>query len=232
MKVNWIACLIVLLFDSFSQAGTIIFEDDFEGSLNPQWQGYLSDFHIVSDIAQHGEYSISTLRDIDKDIHFDLGNEQNNTTYSGWFYDNGDLIYEFLFSVANQFTYHSSVNMLSVGVDTKESQSHYSIFHGWNSHDLPMPRSIGWHRADIYANGLVNQIYIDGEWQEDTSFASQWRYIYLYANGWEGSQPDNPGYWDNVQVYTGPPMPIPEPATITLLITGLIASRLFLLRRK
>lgn len=211
-----------LVASSFTQ--TIMFEDDFEGSIRPEWQasqGSLSDFHAVSGFAQSGSHSISTLGQIDKTLFVDLGDPQSDTTYSGWFFDNGSTTYEFLLSVAAVHENTTSAHMLSVGVDTRQSTGSYALFTGHSSRSLPLARSVGWHRVDLWANGNETLVYIDSLLQDSVDFANHWQYIYLYANGWEGRPPDSPGYWDNVKAYEG--APVPEPSTLALLGIGTLA---------
>ncbi len=219
----------IAAFAASSLAQTVLFEDDFEGSIRPEWQawqGSLGDFRVVAGFAQKGNYSVSTLRQIDKGIYVDLGSAQSDTTYSGWFYDNGAQPYEFLLSVSAIYQSGTSANMLSIGVDTRQSITRYSLFAGHSSHDLSLMRSNGWHKVDLYAFGNETRVYIDDQFQESVSFANHWRYVYLYANGWEGQQPSEPGYWDNIKVYEG--APVPEPATIGLMAFSLA----FIARRR
>lgn len=213
--------ILILVMFSISAKADIIFQDDFEGSIKPEWQGDTSFFIPTYGNAYHGQYSVTTLKQIDKVIYVDLAGYQQDTTCTCWFYDNGDSVYEALISVAHDYFYMSSYAMLSIGVDTEQSQSNYAIFEGWHSYNLTMARSIGWHRVDIFALWDLNEVYIDNELQTKTTFASYPRYVYLYANGWEGRQPDNPVYWDNILIYDGSPQPIPEPSSFIALIGGL-----------
>ena len=135
-----------------------------------------------------------------------MESNQTNTTFEGWFFDNGGNVEETLFAVSesNPLVDLSSQNLLSIGLDTKQSKTHYAYFLGWNSSTTTVVRSNGWHKVTIHTNGIQNSVEIDGIKILSTPFQNYWRYIVLYANGWEGSIPHTAGYWDNVSVVVLP----------------------------
>lgn len=202
-----------------SLAQTILFEDDFEGSIRSEWVNYANGFTVTTDQAQHGSYSVTTGAK-DRYLQYDLTVPLQNVTVEGWFFDLPSANpYELSLDI-----YGDSAS--GIGIETSIDTSHYIFrlgYFDWRVSSIE--RTSGWHLAQIFVGDDRIDYLLDGSLLHRATGSHNVRLAYLLTNGASGQDPSAPYYFDNFRIYEG--APVPEPATI-----GLIGSALVLAARR
>jgi hypothetical protein len=200
---------------------TDIFCDDFEDGISAAWtraiggtanppSGESAEFRTSNEHPHLGEYS-ATTNTFDLALKYDLGSLQSNTTFEAWIYDNGADIQETAITVSTNIA-QSSNDLLIAGIEGPRDSLRYSVNEG--SFIPPMEndvlRTVGWHLIQIYNDGTHNKVYFDGIFVYATITQSPFRYISLWANNIAKPNPQDyqPGFFDDVRVYIGPPSTI------------------------
>lgn len=229
----WVIAALAVLFTllAVSSPAAILFQDDFEGSIRPEWQQwYPGDFTVTQDKAQHGSYSLSEAYR-DRNLVYDIGDRYSNITAEGWFWDDPAIsTYEVLYYVSTRPP-TSSAYVLNAGVDTAFSTTNYLMYHGGGYTISNIQRSIGWHLVQLYSNEGTTSFFIDEQLIGTTSNNTPWRYFTAGMNGSSAKDPSIPGYWDNVRIYEGAPGYVFEPSPLLALGAG-ISTLATLKRRK
>ncbi len=217
--------LTVTLIVPLSAAQTIIFADDFEGSIRPEWFNYLSGFRAISILSQHGNFAAFTDQR-NRYLSYDVGLQAQDLTFEGWFRDT---------PAANPFEFSAGISALdsqaivAVGVETLADSSHYLYrLDGLNWVSTNIDRTLGWHLWQIYVGVDSLGLLIDGQavYEQNTGNESA-RFFSMHSDGESSQNPGFPYFFDNVKLYEG--RPVPEPATFCILGLGVLA---FFQRRK
>lgn len=221
--MKWLVSAVLLVLLAVPASTAVLFEDDFEGGIRPEWQQwYPGDFTVTQAKAQHGSHSLSEPYR-DRNLVYDIGDHYDNITAEGWFWDDPSIsTYEVLYYVSTQPP-TSSVYVLNAGVDTAFSTTNYLLGVGYGGYTISnIQRSVGWHLVQFYSNEGTTSFFIDEQLIGTTSINTPWRYFTIGMNGSSRQDPPVPGYWDNVRIYEGAPGTVPEPSSLLALV-GLIA---------
>ncbi len=200
-----------------SQAGSVTFNDNFEGgSINSFWT-IIEEFgnaELSSDVAVSGSQSL-------KLSSFDGGNknifanhsfsESLRGSISVWFYDTtvGQYANGSLMQTVDRTTSPAKTNYLGA----PDIGDYYYAGNEFSSYR----RSIGWHLFELdIDNGTKN--YIDGDLVLFNTELNQFDFVSLYTQGMSW-QPNATYYFDDFQVNASS---VPIPAAVWLLGSGLL----------
>lgn len=207
MRIRLLVVIGIALLASGGEA-QVLFQDDFEVGFTPGWYGRFDVFEITTDNAHSGTHAVTT----NGRWHWlavDLGAPQSNTTYQVWFYDAGTDREEHMMGVSPVDPCCGSQPILWIGLETFFDNANYMYGRGFEEVSSNVSRSVGWHLATFFTDGVTTQLFIDGALVSTETFGIGWRYIVIWENS-KWPEPHPPNYWDDVAVYANEPVGLVE----------------------
>ena len=198
------AVVIALAWCSGANASTIVFEDDFEGSIKSEWmENHPGAYEINSENVQSGSYSVKSDT-YNNTLNLDLESTSiSNGTAEAWFYD-----------YAEEAGTHPGI---SISMETSTGQrkglgftvsylfepENYSVRTGTHSIvGTGIGRSVGWHIVQFNVSSGNLKVYLDYELIYQTEAANIY-YLQLGSSFIPDAGPVYPAYFDDVKVYSG-----------------------------
>jgi len=220
-------------------ATAITFSDDFEAqSFDPFWADIYQDYGTVtlsSDQAHSGTQSAKFSSTSGGQRWVWLSHKFSEVIsgeVSVWFYDitpNQNNLYSSLTLYNSTVTWGEPGYIFSLGIMDFNRYNYYSTSPSSTGGTPVLQRTLGWHEFKITTGSTGGQMFIDdtlvNSYTGDHGFDS----VYLTLSGpyW---RPNATYYFDDFSITTSA-APVPEPATILLLGTGLV-SMAGVMRRK
>ncbi|OGD56994.1 hypothetical protein A2V71_02605 [Candidatus Berkelbacteria bacterium RBG_13_40_8] len=201
-----LVCGLILMLVFFwcpsAQASTVVFEDDFEGSMRSEWfANHPGTFQVTTEKAQNGNYSVKTDT-FDNTLNYDFTSAPiTDGTIEARFYDFAENIGTYP-SISVDLLNQSQGKGCSVHASPYFFQENYSVRDGTSSiHDTGIARTEGWHIVQFHTSADGFKAYLDYNLVYQTG-VFEINYLQFGSQFKPDETPIHPAYFDNAKIYT------------------------------